>query len=128
MYYVQKLNNYDKNELIQYYKYLDIDGKKYSIYHMKGFELWVRDGRGDYEFYHSHLFSGYLSMQDIFDFLEFQVKREQGTKEILDDGEITVYRTENLSLIRCNTTKGNKDVYLGDENLSYKDNYCKVMY
>ncbi len=128
MYYVGRVSIYNVNEMLQYYEYLDRDGKKYKIYHLKEFDLFIKNGFGTYDSYSSLLGNGYLSMHTIFDFMEYQVGRNQGTKEILKDGEATMYRTENLSLIRCNTKEGNKDVYFGDEKLKYKENFCSEKY
>ena len=45
----------------------------------------------------------------------------------LDDGGTAIYKDKgkNMTVIACNTLKGNKDVYIGDYQLSFKDNMCK---
>ena len=45
----------------------------------------------------------------------------------LKDGGTTIYKDKdkNMTIIACNTLKGNKDVYIGDYQLSFKDNMCK---
>jgi len=43
----------------------------------------------------------------------------------LRDGGTKVYKKNNYTIIVCNTTEGNKDVYIGQENLKYQENYCK---
>lgn len=50
-------------------------------------------------------------------------------KDIYKDGGTKVYRNSNMTVIVCNamldTNKTNKDVYIGDENLELKENFCK---
>lgn len=46
----------------------------------------------------------------------------------LKDGGTAIYKDKdkNMTIIACNTLKGNKDVYIGDYQLSFKDNrVCK---
>ena len=45
----------------------------------------------------------------------------------LKDGGTTIYKNKDkdMTIIACNTLKGNKDVYIGDYQLSFKDNMCK---
>lgn len=45
----------------------------------------------------------------------------------LDDGGTTIYKDKdkNITIIACNTLDGNRDVYIGDYQLSFKDNMCK---
>ena len=45
----------------------------------------------------------------------------------LKDGGTAIYKNKdkNITVIACNTLNGNKDVYIGDYQLSFKDNMCK---
>ena len=45
----------------------------------------------------------------------------------LKDGGTTVYKDKdkNMTVIVCNTLEGNKDVYIGDYNLSHNDAKCR---
>ena len=45
----------------------------------------------------------------------------------LDDGGTTIYKDKdkNITIIACNTLDSNRDVYIGDYQLSFKDNMCK---
>ena len=42
----------------------------------------------------------------------------------LNDGGTKVYKGENLTLIKCHTLDGNRDVYIGDQNMEFKENFC----
>ncbi len=45
----------------------------------------------------------------------------------LKDGGTTIYKgkDKNMTVIVCNTLEGNKDVYIGDYNLSHNDAKCR---
>ena len=40
------------------------------------------------------------------------------------DGGTKVYKGENLTLVKCHTLSGNRDVYIGDQNMKFKQNFC----
>lgn len=41
------------------------------------------------------------------------------------DGGTKLYRSDTISLLKCNTIEGNKDIYIGDTNLEYEESFCK---
>ena len=45
----------------------------------------------------------------------------------LEAGGTTIYKDEdkNITIIACNTLNGNRDVYIGEYQLYYKENMCK---
>ena len=45
--------------------------------------------------------------------------------DIYKDGGTKLYKNDTISIIKCNTIDGNKDIYIGDINLEYQENYCK---
>ena len=45
--------------------------------------------------------------------------------DVAYDGGTTIYKGNNITLIRCNTLDGNKDIYIGDSSMKYKENFCK---
>lgn len=57
------------------------------------------------------------SIQDIIDELKLY--------SMLKDGGTKIYKNEDITLILCNTLDGNKDIYLGNSDIEYKQNYCK---
>lgn len=48
-------------------------------------------------------------------------------QSILKDGGTIIFKNKdkNITLIKCNTIDGNKDIYIGDYNLNFKSNICK---
>ena len=45
-------------------------------------------------------------------------------KDSFSDGGTKLYKGENLTLIKCNTLDGNRDIYIGDRNMKFKQNFC----
>lgn len=45
-------------------------------------------------------------------------------KENYSDGGTKLYKGENLTLIKCHTLDGNKDIYIGNQNMKFKQNFC----
>lgn len=48
-------------------------------------------------------------------------------QSILKDGGTIIFKNKdkNMTLIKCNTIDGNKDIYIGDYNLNFKSSMCK---
>lgn len=44
---------------------------------------------------------------------------------VLWDEDTTIYKSSDITIIKCKTIEGNKDIYIGDANLEKKENYCK---
>ncbi len=42
-----------------------------------------------------------------------------------DDGGTILYYNNKTALLRCNTLDNNKDIYIGDNTLTYENDYCK---
>lgn len=59
------------------------------------------------------------SLKSVTDLLEKEANLKDGGTAIYKD------KDKNMTVIACNTLKGNKDVYIGDYQLSFKDNMCK---
>ena len=45
-------------------------------------------------------------------------------KDSFSDGGTKLYRGENLTLVKCNTLDGNRDIFIGDQNMKFKQNFC----
>ncbi len=53
------------------------------------------------------------------------ITHQMNIKEQFRDGGSIMYQKDNLRILKCNTVDGNKDIYIGYNNLEYKSNYCK---
>jgi len=40
------------------------------------------------------------------------------------DGGTKVFKGESLTLVQCNKLDGNRDIYIGDQNMKFKENFC----
>lgn len=56
------------------------------------------------------------AIDKIIDTLEFQ--------DAFSDGGTKIYRGDNLTLVKCNKLDGNRDIYIGDQNMEFKENFC----
>ena len=45
--------------------------------------------------------------------------------DVYKDGGTKMYQGNNYRMLVCNTIDGNKDVYFGDMNLEYENDYCQ---
>lgn len=45
-------------------------------------------------------------------------------EDTLWDGGTQIYKG-NITLIKCNTLDGNKDIYIGNKDMKFKQNFCK---
>ena len=59
------------------------------------------------------------SLKSVTDLLEKEANLKDGGTAIYKD------KDKNMTVIACNTLNDNKDVYIGDYQLSFKDNICK---
>ena len=59
------------------------------------------------------------SLKSVTDLLEKEANLKDGGTAIYKD------KDKNMTVIACNTLNGNKDVYIDDYQLSFKDNMCK---
>ncbi len=50
--------------------------------------------------------------------------KKANSQDVYDDGGSTLYHYDNFSILKCNTTEGNKDVIFGDTNLTKSADMC----
>lgn len=50
--------------------------------------------------------------------------KDGGSKLYRDNGD-DGFTDNGLSIIKCNTVAGNKDIYIGPLNMEYRDDFCK---
>lgn len=121
---------YDVNEtgycyIPEQFNYIDIDGESHNVHYQCFGNLAFENGVGKMIYIDQLISYKWLSMDDIINFLELQVKNNDATREIYKDGGSILYKNKDFSLLKCNTIDGNKDIYIGDNSLKYEENYCK---
>lgn len=45
-------------------------------------------------------------------------------KENYSDGGTQLYKGKNITLVKCHTLDGNRDIYIGNQNMKFKQNFC----
>lgn len=58
-----------------------------------------------------------INQEKIKEYLESEVLQDTIQKHIYYDGGTTTYQSEHYTIIFCNTTEGNKDIYIGTDNM-----------
>ena len=51
--------------------------------------------------------------------------KKMNQESILLDGGTAIYKNSDITIIKCNTIDGNKDIYIGNSSTNYKQNFCK---
>ncbi len=113
-----------REEMSVHYQYLNSNGNKYNVYNDCNKCLSIKKGMGYDTTFENMLNSSYMSMDDLVNFFEYQVQNGDATKDISKYSEATLYKNNDFSLLKCNTTDGNQDVYISDK-LEYNSSYCK---
>lgn len=105
--------------------YKNEDGKTYNLYYNWCFgDLLFQTGTGTMNYLYAMLGYEWISMQDVISFLEYQVENHEATKEVYKDGDSVLYKNKDFSLLKCNTAKGNKNIYIDGTDFKYKEDYC----
>ena len=78
------------------------------------------------EFNMQNLFKENILNRNILEeYLELESTSNHINYETLYDGEEKVYTSDNYKILMCNTSDGNKDIYIGLKDMKIKDEYCK---
>lgn len=75
---------------------------------------------GDYKVYYLSDDVYYLKGKNIDDLI-----MDKDLVDKLKDGGTTIYKNEQVTVIKCHTLDGNNDIYVGNKNLNYNMNYCE---
>lgn len=119
-------NNYNNICVIpEKFTYKNKNGEIYDVYYECFGDLLFQTGLGNMNFLNYMLSYGWISMQDIIDFLEYQTNKKEATKTIFDDEGFVLYKNKDFSLLKCDTIDDNQDIYIKDTNFEYEKNICK---
>lgn len=103
-------------------KYLNKDGNISNIYYNHSDDILFYTGTGKAKYLQDLLQFGWISMQDILDFLEYQEKNNKAKK--INEKDYTLYYNKDFSLLKC-TNKNNNDIYISNKKTLYNDDICK---
>ena len=110
-----------KEDKISFNKYLTKENR--TIYLENNIkELYIFDHQRRWTFKY-YVINANQSLEDSLKSVTDLLEKEANLK----DGGTAIYKDKdkNMTVIACNTLNGNKDVYIGDYQLSFKDNMCK---
>jgi len=65
------------------------------------------------------------SIDDFINLLDVKDALNDGGTIIYDDGGTKKYSKDGITVIKCNTLEGNKDIYIGNKDMTFKSNFCK---
>ena len=115
------INEDKKEESISFNKYLTKENRTvYLENNIKELYIFDHQSRWTFKYYVTNTNQSLeRSLKSVTDLLEKEAN--------LKDGGTAIYKNKdkNMTVIACNTLNGNKDVYIGDYQLSFKDNMCK---
>ena len=110
------------------FKYMDGDGQ-FDVWYYGINEVELCDGDGDCYQIEISIKHNQINMEKVKDFLSSQSELNNIKRFNLWDGGTTIYSNSRYTIIFCNTIDGNKDVYIGENNMFNKLNgaYCGHM-
>ncbi|HBA37485.1 MAG TPA: hypothetical protein DCY94_02050 [Firmicutes bacterium] len=121
------VSKFEDEENVKIVESESCEGKK-LYYEGNGFDIYtycldsikVSGGEGNVEL--KDLFLGDRTLKRLYEKLK-------KTEEFKDGGSI-MYRDEEdgLSILKCNTLEGNKDIYIGKSDMAYEEDFCKNRY
>ena len=89
---------------------LSKDGRNIYTYCLENITIEMKDRKAELK---SYIEDNSNAINKIIDTLKLE--------DTLMDGGTQIY----ITLIKCNTVDGNKDIYIGNDNMKFKQNFCK---
>lgn len=116
-----KVSSENNNENIKFKEYLKLDNR--TIYLAENVsELFIVENKNQ-----TSLKKYIINSTEVVDKLIENITNILNKQSILKDGGTVIFKNKdkNITLIKCNTIDGNKDIYIGDYNLNFKSYKCK---
>ncbi len=116
-----KVASENNNENIKFKEYLKLDNR--TIYLAENVnELFIVENKNQ-----TSLKKYIINSTEVVDKSIESITNLLNKQSILKDGGTVIFKNKdkNITLIKCNTIDGNKDIYIGDFNLNFKSNMCK---
>lgn len=66
-----------------------------------------------------------ITLEELLEDLKKSNELNDGGTVIYKDGGTKKYLTDSYTIIKCNTLEGNKDIYMGDKDMEYEEDFCK---
>ena len=100
------------------FKYKGKDGNIYNLYFNLSTFLLFKNGRDEMHYFNSMLKFGWMSMQDVIDYLDYRVENNKTVLELKENYKI--YKSKEFYLILCD----NKTIYIEDSTFVENNLYC----
>jgi len=100
--------------------YYEIDNRKIYSYCLDNIKVIVDNQNIELKEYLEN-----NSIDDFIKMLEKEIVFYDGGTTLYKDGGTKKITSNNISLLKCNTLDGNKDIYIGNKDMEYKSNFCK---
>lgn len=116
-----KVASENNNQNIKFKEYLKLDNR--TIYLAENVnELFIVENKNQ-----TSLKKYIINSTEVVDKSIESITNLLNKQSILKDGGTVIFKNKdkNITLIKCNTIDGNKDIYIGDYNLNFKSNMCK---
>ena len=92
---------------------LSNDGRNIYTYCIENITIEMKDRKAELK---SYIEDNSNAINEIINTLKLE--------DTLMDGGTQIYKGD-ITLIKCNTLDGNKDIYIGNNNMKFKQNFCK---
>ena len=116
-----KVSSEDNDKNIKFKEYLKLDNR--TIYLAENVsELFIVENKKQ-----TSLKKYIINSTEVVDKSIENITNLLNKQSILKDGGTVIFKNKdkNITLIKCNTIDGNKDIYIGDYNLNFKSSMCK---
>lgn len=102
----------------------DENGNMYKIYYYGIDSAMITVGEDSYSFEQAIL-TGTLTLDEILAEMKLYAELNDGGTKIYRDSGSRKYFNDSYSIIRCNTVDGNRDIYIGDNEMVMEEGFCK---
>ena len=101
-----------------------LEMESYTIYYYGIKKATIEVENIEYDFAEA-LSTGQITLTGLFDKLTSVGTYWDGGSVIYRDGGSSISKASTFTLIRCHTIDGNRDIYLGNEEMEFKETFCK---
>ena len=118
-------NNYSKIEEINTYEIINKDTNPYTIYYYGIDSFNIKIDNQVYDFIKAIQENKITTNKIINDMDIISELNDGGTKIYQNNNDKNKYILNNYRIIKCNTIDGNKDIYIGDNEMQFQESFCK---
>lgn len=114
----------EEDRQIRYVIMEDENGDMYKIYYYGIDSAMITVEENNYDFEQAIL-TGTLTLDEILSEMKLYAELNDGGTKIYRDNGSRKYFKDSYSIIKCNTVDGNRDIYIGNNDLLMEEEFCK---